>query len=85
MLYDNYALCIMNYALKKAPRSGMNNRRVAGAVVLPAFRIHYVQTKSTGDCRPGDEALIVFSVYSVYSVVSSASASCAPVVACKRL
>ena len=34
----------------------MNNRRVAGAVVFPAFRIHYVQTKSTGDCRPGGEA-----------------------------
>ena len=48
---------IMHYALQKAPRSGMNNRRVAGAVVLPAFRIHYVQTKnSTGDCRPGGEA-----------------------------
>ena len=53
----HYELCI-----EKAPRSGMNNRRVAGADDIPAFRIHYVQTKSTGDCRPGGEALIVFSV-----------------------
>jgi hypothetical protein len=60
----------MNYALKKAPRSGMNNRRVAGAVHISAFIIHYIQTKHTGVYRPGGEALIVFSVFSVFSVDS---------------
>ena len=33
-----------------------DNRRAAGAVNLLAFRIHYEQTKSSGDCRPGGEA-----------------------------
>ena len=31
--YNNYALCIMNHALKKAPRSGMNNRRADGGLL----------------------------------------------------
>ncbi|MBO7621351.1 MAG: hypothetical protein J6T06_12620, partial [Victivallales bacterium] len=41
-----------------------DNRRAAGAVAFSAFRFHYKQLKSSGDCWPGGEA----SVYSVYSV-----------------
>ena len=49
-------------------RAAHDNRRAAGAVYISAFIIHYIQTKHIGVCRPGGEALIVFSVYSVYSV-----------------
>ena len=39
------------------PRSD-DNRRVAGAVHISAFIIHYVQTKHIGVCRPGGEAFL---------------------------
>ena len=67
------SLCILFQLCEAAiaPRSGMNNRRVAGAVDFPAFRIHYVQTKnSTGDCRPGGEAFWCVCVFCGSQIIS---------------
>ena len=53
---------IVHVSLLLFPKRSDDNRRAAGAVHISAFIIHYVQTKSIGYCRPGGEALIVFSV-----------------------
>ena len=44
-----------------------DNRRAAGAVDLSAFGIHYIQTNSLTDWRPGGEALVSSRVHSWFN------------------
>ena len=65
----------MNYALKKAPRSGMTTAEQTEDILMLLHSKSHTDNELFSTMSDVCEALIVISVYSVYSVVSKISCS----------